>query len=107
MEKSTLKVLKALEKIFPQDMVSGANNFNYMGTFNIKAIGILVKNKLVEEVPYSVNPKGIVPDDKAIVWRITSLGIEFLNGIRQKRTNTLLLIATILLFLIGVIQLIK
>lgn len=104
-KKDTLRLLKSLEKIFPEDIAT-AKNFDYIGDFDKRAIKTLKENGLIEEKQYSLKglPRG--EENKAIFYKITSNGIEFLNGLKQKRTNILLLILTIALSLIGIIQII-
>jgi hypothetical protein len=100
MEKSTLMLLEHLEKIFPGDMVTGTDVLTHVG-FDIDTINTLERNKLIEKVP-----RGTPNVSSAISYRITSLGIQFLNQARQKKTNNLLLTLTIILSLIGIIQII-
>jgi len=109
MEKSkkfALILLRYLEKIFPQDMAtSHKDTLKYVGAFDRKVIETLIENKLIEEKEYTIRGEGLPKDTpKLFVPKITSKGIEFLNGLRQKRTNILLLILTILLSLMGIAQ---
>ncbi len=114
MEKSTKKLLKYLEEIFPQTIIStpleNVDKFNkilkYINNFDEKTFKILEKEELIKHVYYSMvgMPKG--KSNKTRATMITSKGVEFLNGLRQKRTNTFLLILTILLSIIGIIQII-
>lgn len=103
-KKFSVKLLRYLESVFPEDMNTAKKHMNYFGEFNQKAIQTLVDNGLIEEVEYSaiINEK----EEKVIIWKITSKGIEFLNGLRQKRTNMLLLVLTIFTLIIGVLQII-
>ena|SRR5271157_1425904 len=100
MERSTLKLLEHLERIFPKDMVADSAIAHEAG-FDVDTINTLERNKLIEKVP-----KGTLNVSSAVSYRITSLGIQFLNETRQKRTNGLLLALTIILSLIGIIQII-
>ncbi len=100
--KFALILLKYLEKIFPQDMATTQRTMNYVGKFDRNTILTLIDNGLIEEKEYSI--KGLPKDmpDKAVVYKITSKGIEFLNGLKQKRTNNLLLILTLITTLIAI-----
>jgi hypothetical protein len=101
MEKSTLKLLEHLERIFPRDMVTGSDALTRVASFDVDTINTLERNKLIEKVP-----KGSLNQSSAVSYRITSLGIQFLNQARQKKTNNLLLTLTIILSLIGIIQIV-
>jgi DNA-binding PadR family transcriptional regulator len=81
-------------------MVTGTDVLTHVG-FDIDTINTLERNKLIEKVP-----RGTPNVSSAISYRITSLGIQFLNQARQKKTNNLLLTLTIILSLIGIIQII-
>jgi hypothetical protein len=96
--KEALRLLRNLEKVFPEDMT--APEFDYLGAFDSK--GTLKDNQLIEYIEHS--RQGFT--NKVSVPKITAKGIEFLNGLRQKRTNELLLALTILLFITGIIQIV-
>ncbi len=99
MEKSTLKLLEHLERIFPKDMVTGSGTLTSVDGFDVDTITTLERNKLIEKVP-----RGTPNLSSAVSYRITSLGIQFLNQAGQKKTNKLLLILTIVLSLLGIVQ---
>jgi DNA-binding PadR family transcriptional regulator len=98
MEKPTLKLLEYLENIFPRDLVTDSSLLASLGT-DVDTITTLERNKLIEKVP-----RGTPNISSAISYRITSLGIQFLNQARQKRTNELLLTLTIIFTLFSLAQ---
>ena len=100
MEKPTLRLLEYLEEIFPRDLVTNSHLLASLGT-DIDTINTLERNKLIEKVP-----RGTPNISSAISYRITSLGIQFLNQARQKRTNDLLLVLTIIFTLFSLAQVI-
>jgi hypothetical protein len=101
MERSTLKLLEYLEKIFPRDMVTDSSTLASVDSFDVDTIITLERNKLIEKVS-----KGTPNVSSALSYRITSLGIQFLNQARQKRTNTLLLTLTIIITLFSLVQIV-
>ena len=98
MERDTLKLLEYLEKIFPRDLVTDSGTLAVVNS-DIDTIETLERNKLIERVP-----KGTPNLSSALSYRITSLGIQFLNQARQKRTNDLLLTLTIVFTLLSLAQ---
>jgi len=100
MEKPTLRLLEYLENIFPRDLVTNSNLLASLGT-DVDTIITLERNKLIEKVP-----RGTPNVSSAISYRITSLGIQFLNQARQKRTNELLLVLTIIFTLSSIAQIV-
>ena len=100
MEKATLKLLEYLEKIFPRDMVTDSGTLAIIDS-DIDTIETLERNKLIEKVP-----KGSTNMSSALSYRVTSLGIQFLNQARQKRTNSLLLSLTIIFTLLSLVQIV-
>ena len=98
MERDTLKLLEYLEKIFPRDLVTDSGTLAVVNS-DIDTIETLERNKLIEKVP-----KGTPNLSSALSYRITSLGIQFLNQARQKRTNDLLLTLTIVFTLLSLAQ---
>lgn len=100
MEKSTLMLLEYLEKIFPRDMISDSSLAREAG-FDVDTVNTLERNKLIEKVS-----KGTLNVSSAVSYRITSLGIQFLNQARQKRTNSLLLTLTIIFTLLSLVQIV-
>lgn len=100
MEKSTLRLLEYLEKIFPQDIVTDSATLASINS-DIEIINALERNKLIEKIPRAT--AGV---SSAISYRITSLGIQFLDQTRQKRTNNLLLALTIIITIFSLLQLV-
>jgi predicted transcriptional regulator len=100
--KFAIEILKELEKVFPEDMVTAGSGFNFYGEFDQRAIKTLIDNGLIEEKEYPV--KVAERSTKAIVYKITSKGIEFLNNLEQKKTNKLIIILTLLTVGIGLLQ---
>lgn len=98
MEKPTLRLLEYLEQIFPRDLVTNSSTLAEVET-DADTIITLERNKLIEKVP-----KGTPGMSSAISYRITSLGIQFLNQARQKKTNELLLSLTIIFTLFSLAQ---
>ena len=102
--KFAIEILKELEKVFPEDMVSAGSGFNFYGEFDQKAIRTLIDNGLIEEKEYAINGNIRGSPTKAVVYKITSKGIEFLNNLEQKRTNKLIVVLTILTAVLGFFQ---
>lgn len=105
-KKYALKFLKNLEGIFPYDMIHSFKSRD-IGEYSPIAVQTLLDNGLIEPKEYPI--KGLPKDEpnKVRTYKITSKGIEFLNGERQKKTNRLLIYLTILLIVIGIIQVLK
>ena len=102
-----IRELKYLDKIFPQDMLTADRDpLRGPSRINQKVMKTLQDNGLIEHIKYPVKepPKGVLTD--VYIPKITVKGIEFLNGLRQKRTNTLLLILTILIAITSIFQII-
>ena len=100
MEKSTLRLLEYLEKIFPRDLITNSSTLAQIGA-EVETITILERNKLIEK-----DSKGTPNVSSALSYRITSLGIQFLNQARQKKTNELLLTLTVIFTVFSLAQLI-
>lgn len=109
--KKSIKLLKKIERTFPGDSLindkSSPLTLRDIGTdeetFNL--LKILEKSGLIVGWAYRV--EGLPKKEKEVrieAVKITPLGIELLNGLRQKRTNTILIILTFLMTLIGCIQ---
>ncbi len=105
--KKTIKLLKDLEKVFPGDsLVNDLGSPSKLGTDDntFKLLKKLERSKLISAIAYRTEG---LPEEKIIQSPIiTTKGLEFLNGLRQRRTNTLLIILTILMALIGGSQII-
>ncbi len=103
-----IKLLKHLESVFPlyDELVKG--DLDRMKTEDKRSFEILKKNKLIKEArtPWPKYLKSERTPKELITWEITPKGIEFLNGLRQKRTNNLLLALTVILTIIGLFQII-
>jgi hypothetical protein len=98
MEKTTLRLLEYLERIFPRDLVTDSGTLAVIDS-DVDTISTLERNKLIERVP-----KGAPNLSSALSYRITSLGIQFLDQSRQKKTNRLLLALTIIFTLSSLVQ---
>ncbi len=100
MEKSSLRLLEYLEKIFPSQVITDSRTLAELG-HDVDIINILERDKLIEKTSRAT------PNiSSAISYRITSLGIQFLDQARQKKTNRLLLVLTILFTIFSLAQLI-
>ncbi|HTZ41937.1 MAG TPA: hypothetical protein VMC07_01890 [Candidatus Omnitrophota bacterium] len=98
--KAALRLLDYLEKIFPKHIVTDSRTLAELGN-DADVIDALEKDGLVERTSRAT------PNlSSAVSYRITSLGIQFLNQARQKKTNQLLLILTVLFTLFSLAQLI-
>jgi len=100
MEKESLRLLEYLEKIFPSHIITDSKTLAELG-HDAGVISTLEKDKLIEK-----SSRATPNLSSAISYRITSLGIQFLDQARQKRTNSLLLVLTILFTLFSLAQLI-
>lgn len=102
-KKNSIKILRDLEKAFPGDsLVNDLGLSSQLGidedTF--KLLKKLERSGLISAIAYKTEG---LPEEKVLQSPIiTPKGIDFLNGLRQKRTNLLLLILTIF-SLLGII----
>lgn len=104
--KDSIKLLKKLEKIFPgDDIISNKVIFRLGGT--LKILSLLEQKNLIEKSKYKIIGLPNQETHKIEGYSLTSFGLELLNGLKQQRTNLLLVILTILLFIIGIIQILK
>ncbi len=108
MRKRSIKLLKKLEKTFQGDFL--LSGFNLPLTSGVddntfKALKILEKNGLIIAKGYKLEGlPGPEKEKKLEVPQITLTGLEFLNGLKQRQTNRRLVILTILMAVIGVVQ---
>ncbi len=108
MVKKSIKLLKKLEKTFPGDsLINDSGKPSKTGvsekTFNL--LKILEKSGLIVGWAYRLEGLPGPEKEKRIeAVKITSAGINFLNGLKQNRTNFLLVLLTGLMILIGGIQ---
>jgi len=103
--KFMLSLLRNLEGDFDNWVIPTDILFKH--GFQQSVLDMLSKNELIEEKNYKL--LGFPKNEKAHYmkgYRITALGINFLNGLEQKRTNNIILFLTISLIIIGVLQLI-
>jgi len=104
--KFALKFLKFLERIFPEDMIS-TTRWDDFGEYNQKVVQTLMDNGLIEIKKYGSSLRNKEGEEIPVgAYKITSKGIEFLNGLKQKSTNRWIMALTIILTLIGIIQII-
>lgn len=104
-KKFVLNFLKDLEKIFPNDQVNTIHSMD-LRDYDSKAVQTLLDNDLIE--PKEYNARGVTEDISIRIasYKITSKGIEFLNGLKQKTTNRWIITLTIILTIMGTIQII-
>lgn len=104
-QQEAIRLLKSLEKIFPADNFI-SSRWTSPKEHNAAAYFILKENKLIEAAPrakVNIPGEGI---QSIVGYRITPLGMEFLNGLKQQRTNRWLFWLTTITVIIGTIQII-
>ena len=114
--KHTFHLLETLETQFPDWILPAdvwmtnleGSKIDHFVDLN-KRIDSLCESKLVESKKYIAH--GTDGTDKkvempAFKYRITPLGLDFLNNLRARKTNKLILFLTISLFVIGFIQIV-
>ena len=109
--KKSIKLLKKIEGMFPGDSLMNDRN-NPLAMQNIvvdeetfHSLKILEKSGLISATKYKV--EGLPPSEDVRTIdavKITPAGIDFLNGLKQKRTNFWLITLTILMIFVGGIQ---
>ncbi len=103
-KRKTLALLKKLEKIFPVDNFMSKKIVLKREDYDPVALEILKSSKLIKETTHGkveIPGEGILPLGGI---KLTPLGVEFLNGLKQKQTNLLILILTLLTVILGGIQ---
>lgn len=107
-EKKSIKLLKRIEKTFPGDSLLNDGNYPAkIGTDEetFRLLKILEKSELISATKYRLEG---LPESEPIkhieVPRVTLKGVEFLNGLKQRQTNRLIIFLTILTVIIGGVQ---
>jgi len=110
-KKASIELLKKLEKTFPGDsLLNDLNNSLTLQNIGVdedtfRRLKILERSGLIIGFKYKL--EGFPESEKVKTIdaiKITPAGIDFLNGLKQKKTNIILIILTILMTLIGGIQ---
>jgi len=104
--KDSIKYLKKLEKVFPGDSLINDKGPATIGAGEetFKLLKKLERSGLISAIGYKTEG---LPEEKVLQSPIiTSKGIDFLNGLKQNTTNTILIILTFLMAITSITQII-